>query len=106
MPLRLLPFAMLVLLVGCSQIAEPRVRAALVGAGLSPRNADCMAGRMVDRLSIGQLRSLEKLSEGGRAALERRSLPQLVEAVRRTGDGEAVAVTASSAALCATGLAR
>ena len=86
---------------GCVQkIAESRVRSALLDAGLSERNAECMAGRMVDRLSIAQLRKLERL-EG-----EKRSLADYVVAVRRVGDTEAIAVTASSAALCATGLAR
>jgi hypothetical protein len=87
---------------GCvvDRIAEHRVRSALLNAGLSERNADCMAHRMVDRLSIGQLRKLEQL-EG-----EKRSLGDYLAAVRRVGDTEAVAVTASSAALCATGFAR
>jgi PBP1b-binding outer membrane lipoprotein LpoB len=87
---------------GCvvDRIAEHRVRSALLNAGLSERNADCMAHRMVDRLSIGQLRKLEQL-EG-----EKRSIADYVAAVRRVGDAEAVAVTASSAALCATGIAR
>ena len=86
---------------GCVQkIAEGRVRSALLDAGLSQRNADCMAHRMVDRLTIAQLRKLERL-EG-----EKRSLPDYVAAVHRVGDAEAIAVTASSAALCASGLAR
>ncbi|MCC6827866.1 MAG: hypothetical protein IT550_06510 [Novosphingobium sp.] len=93
--------AALLAATGCVQkIAESRVRSALLDAGLSERNAECMAGRMVDRLSIAQLRKLERL-EG-----EKRSLADYVVAVRRVGDTEAIAVTASSAALCATGLAR
>lgn len=86
---------------GCAQqLTENRVRAALLDAGLSPRNADCMARRMVDRLSISQLRKLEALRG------EKRSLVDYVEAVERIGDSEVIAVTATSAALCATGLAR
>lgn len=84
-------------------IAEPRVRSALVEAGLSEGNARCMAGRMTQRLSIGQLLRLRRLSTQGRAT---RTLPQYVAAVRAQGDVETVAVTVSSAALCATGLAR
>jgi hypothetical protein len=98
---RVLVVAALLAATGCVQkIAESRVRSALLDAGLSERNAECMAGRMVDRLSIAQLRKLERL-EG-----EKRSLADYVVAVRRVGDTEAIAVTASSAALCATGLAR
>lgn len=96
--LALLAFGMVA--VGCVQtIAESRVRSALLGAGLSERNADCMAHRMVDRLTIDQLRKLEALRG------DHRSLEAYVLAVRRVGDAEAIAVTASSAALCATGLA-
>lgn len=91
------------LLGGCVQkIAESRVRSALVEAGLSQHNADCMARRMVDRLSIGQLRKLEVLKGQDRAKL---SLPQYIALVRKVGDAEVIAVTTSSAALCASGLA-
>lgn len=88
-------------LSGCVQkIAEHRVRSALVRAGLSEGNADCMAHRMVDRLTISQLRKLEALQG------EKRSVADYVIAVRRVGDAEVLGVTASSAALCATGLIR
>lgn len=98
---RVLVVVALLATTGCVQkIAESRVRSALLDAGLSQRNADCMAHRMVDRLSIAQLRKLERL-EG-----DKRSLADYVFAVRRVGDTEAIAVTASSAALCASGLAR
>jgi len=90
---------------GCVQkIAESRVRTALVEAGLSDRNADCMAGRMVDRLTIGQLRKLESLK--ARAGERERpvTIGEYIERVRRVGDSEVIAVTASSAGLCAVGL--
>ncbi len=88
------------LTTGCvSKIAYPRVKSALLDAGLSDRNAACMAGRMTDKLTIGQLHKLEQLSG------EKRSLADYVNAVRRVGDAEALAVTASSAALCTTGFA-
>lgn len=87
-------------LVSCvSKLAEPRVRSALVEAGLSEANAACMAERMTDRLTIGQLRRLEQMRGG------QRSLTDFIAAVRRVGDAETIAVTASAAALCATGLA-
>jgi hypothetical protein len=85
-------------------IAESRVRSALLEAGLSERNANCMAGRMVDRLTIAQLRKLEAL-KGDDDEAARVGLQEYVERVRRVGDTEVIAVTASSAALCATGLA-
>jgi hypothetical protein len=76
------------------------VRSALLDAGLSQSNAACMANRMTDKLTIFQLRKLQQLKG------EKRSLSDYVAAVRRVDDAEALAVTASSAALCSTGLAR
>ena len=88
-------------LTGCvSKIAYPRVKSALIEAGLSEANSACMADRMTDKLSIGQLRKLEALKG------EKRSVMDYVTAVRRVGDAEVLAVTASSAALCTTGFAR
>jgi hypothetical protein len=86
---------------GCvEKIAENRVRSALVGAGLSDANADCMAHRMVGRLTVSQLRKLEALQG------EKRSIADYVVAVERVGDTEVIGVTASSAALCAAGFGR
>ena len=57
-----LPLCAALLLTGCiEKIAESRVKSALLDAGLSERNSSCMAERMVDRLSISQLRKLENL---------------------------------------------
>ncbi|KHL26794.1 hypothetical protein PK98_06215 [Croceibacterium mercuriale] len=97
--------ATILALGGCAQvIAEPRVRSALQDAGLSERNASCMAGRMVDRLTIAQLKKLEALGPGEGEAGRPATLGDYVERVRRVGDPEVIGVTASSAALCATGL--
>lgn len=85
---------------GCvSKLAVGQVRSALTEAGLSPANAACMAERMTDRLSLAQLNKLKQLKGANR------SLGQFVAAVGRVGDPEALQVTASAAALCATGLA-
>ncbi len=83
-----------------SKLAYGQVKSAMLDAGLSEPNADCMAERMTDRLSLIQLNKLRKLKG------EKRSLGEYVEAVRQVGDAEALSVTASSAALCATGLAK
>lgn len=86
------------LLSGCvERIAENRVRSALVGAGLSDQTSACMARRMVDRLTISQLRKLQALQG------PKRTVADYVGAVRRLNDPEVLEVTASSAALCATG---
>ena len=72
----------------------------MIDAGLSEPNAACMATRMTDRLSLVQLNKLKQLRG------DKQSLADYVVAVRRVGDAEALSVTASSAALCATGLAK
>ena len=82
-----------------SKLAYGQVKSAMIEAGLSEPNSACMATRMTDRLSLGQLQKLKRLKG------EKRSLFDYVAAVRRVGDSEAVQVAASSAALCATGLA-
>jgi len=90
---------------GCvEKIAESRVRTALVDAGLSQGNADCMAGRMVDRLTIAQLRKLEALKAEPGERARPVTIGEYIERVRRVGDSEVIAVTASSAGLCAVGL--
>ena len=94
--------AMLIALAACSpsKLAYGQVKSAMLEAGLSEPNAACMATRMTDRLSLIQLNKLRQLRG------EKQSLSDYVLAVRRVGDAEAVSVTASSAALCASGLAR
>lgn len=88
-------------LTGCvERIAEHKVRAALVDAGLSPSISDCMARQMVDRLTISQLRKLQALQG------EKRSVLDYVAAVRRVGDPQVFEVTAAAGAVCATGFAR
>lgn len=82
-----------------SKLAYGKVRSALVDAGLSASNAACMAERMTDRLNIGQLQRLQSLRA------PRRSLADYVDTVRRLGDAELLGVTASAAALCASGFA-
>ena len=83
-----------------SKLAYGQVKSAMMDAGLSEANSACMAERMTDRLTLGQLQKLKQLKG------EKRGLMDYVAAVRRVGDTQAIEVTASSAALCATGLAR
>lgn len=90
-------------------LADPLIRwevkGALVAAGIGEARADCMAERMVDRLTIGQLWKLRQ----GMAAQpgepeEGYGLGELVKRLRRVGDSEAVAVLTTSAGLCAIGM--
>lgn len=82
-----------------SKLAYGQVKSAMLDAGLSEANSACMASRMTDRLSLVQLNNLRKLKS------PRQTLGEYVVAVRRYGDARTVEVTASSAALCASGFA-
>lgn len=95
------PLLAMLALAACSpsKLAYGQVKSAMLDAGLSEANSACMAERMTDRLSLIQLNKLKQLKG------EKRSLADYALAVRRVGDAEAVKVTASSAALCASGLA-
>jgi hypothetical protein len=53
------------LIAGCAS-PESRLRTGLADAGLSKRQSGCMAGRMVDKLSLGQLIKLSSLSKVNR----------------------------------------
>ena len=87
---------------GCvQQIKESRVKSALTEGGLSEPLAGCMAHRMATKLTIKQLRSLQKVN-----ATRGRTISEFVSALRRNGDADAVEVTISSAALCKTGFVR
>ena len=100
--MRWVPVLLIAALAACSpsKLAYGRVKSALLDAGLSERNSACMADRMTDKLTLAQLKKLEGLKG------EKRSLMDYVSAVRRVGDVDAIEVTASSAALCTTGLIR
>lgn len=90
-------------------LADPLVRwqvtGALVDAGIGENRAACMADRMVDRLTSGQLWTLRQgmAARDGEPAGDY-GLGELVKRLRRVEDSEAVAVLTTSAGLCAIGL--
>ena len=102
----------LVLLAGVAVfagLADPliagRIEASLVEAGVGEKRAECMAGRMVDRLNVVQLWKLRQ----GMAAQDGEpedgyGLGELIKRLDRVDDGEAVAVLTTSAGLCALGI--
>lgn len=93
-------FLFLFAVSGCAT-PETRLRTGLTNAGLSNAIAGCMADRMVDRLSLVQLRrlgSLASLRDENAGAL---TLNQFLRKVRALKDTEILGVTTSSTALCA-----
>ena len=87
-------------LAGCAT-PETRLRTGLNNAGLSKAMSACMAERMVDRLSLVQLRRLSALGSLKDKQLTDLSLDQFLRKVRALTDPEILTVTTSSAALCA-----
>ena len=88
---------------GLQATVEDRLEAEMVARGLPQPMAECMAGRMAERLSVNQIRKLENLrAEEGEAGIPL-SMAEFLERVRRVEDPEVLEVTASSAAICAFG---
>lgn len=85
-------------------VAEWRVKSGLMDVGVDEKRATCMAARMVDRLSIMQLRKLQNMEAQDGEPDEPTGLGDYIKRVRRVGDAEVIAVTTSSAALCAAGI--
>lgn len=88
---------------GFDRVTEQRIETALVERGVPRPMAGCMAARMTERLSLNQLRKLERLRpETGEADIPL-TLPEYLERVRRVDDPEVIEVTAAAAAVCAFG---
>ena len=94
--LTLLP---LTLLAGCAT-PETRLRSGLVEAGLSKAMSACMAERMVDRLSLLQLRRLSALGSLDEKPLRELTPEQFFRKVRALKDPEILGVATTSAAIC------
>lgn len=80
---------------------ETRVRSSLVNAGLPQKHASCMAQRMVDRLSLIQLRRLGSLGNLRDESIRQMSVDRFMHNIRSLKDAEIVAVTTTSLVACA-----
>ncbi|HWI86224.1 MAG TPA: hypothetical protein VNT42_07890 [Sphingomonas sp.] len=89
----------LLALTGCAVTPEQRVNAALRQAGVPARIASCMAERMVDKLSIAQLKELKALAKTDEPG-ERMSARHILKRVAAIGDPEVVGVTSRAAIGC------
>ena len=99
---KLLLSGLILLVSACANPSpEARVRLALTNAGLSPPVADCMAERMVDRLSIAQLRKLSSLAKLRTADVRQMTIGQFLHHVRALGDPEILRVVTTAGLGCA-----
>ncbi len=86
-----------------SACATPEVRLTkgLMNAGLSRGQSVCMADRMIDKLSLLQLKRLSSLSNFGDERLGAMSLERFLYNVRSLKDAEILAVTTRAGLGCA-----
>jgi len=80
---------------------ETRVRSGLMRAGLSEPVSACMADRMVDRLSLGQLGKLNGLGKLRKVKPGDVSINEFVKQTRALQDPEIITVVTSSGVICA-----
>lgn len=97
---------MAVTLAGCVLVSscatpETRVRNGLMSAGLSAPISACMADRMVDRLSLGQLNKLNGLGKLKKRQPGDVTFGEFVKQTRALQDPEIVGVVTSSGVICA-----
>lgn len=80
---------------------ETRIRTALMDAGLSKPMAACMAGRMVDRLSLVQLNKLNGLKKLRGQDMRKVTVEEFLRRTRSLQDPEILGVATSSGLICA-----
>jgi hypothetical protein len=96
----LLPVVALSLaLAGCAS-PQTRIRTALIDAGLPKPVAGCMAGRMVDRLSLFQLNKLRGLGKLKDKKVRELSIEEFIKRTKALQDPEILGVVTSSGVVC------
>ncbi|WRD78031.1 hypothetical protein QQ987_08050 [Sphingobium baderi] len=89
------------LLSSCATASpESRLRNRLMEAGLPPRMAACMSGRMVDKLTLAQLRKLQSLASLRRAEMADITLDVFLHNIRALEDSDIFVVTSKAAISC------
>ncbi len=99
--MRLIFAALPLLALSACATPETRVRTALVDAGLPRPIATCMAQRMVDRLSLGQLQRLSHLSGMNEQTIGQMTLRQFIRKVDALGDPHILTVVTTAGLGCA-----
>lgn len=99
--MRLTLIALPLLALSACATPESRVRTALLDAGLSKPVSTCMAQRMVDRLSLGQLQKLSRLSALRDTKIGNLTVGEFLRKTRALGDGEILAVVTTAGLGCA-----
>lgn len=99
--MRIAILALPILALSACATPESRIRTALIDAGLSRSVSGCMAQRMVDRLSLGQLQKLSRLSGLRDRRIGDLTVGEFVKQTRALGDPEILAVVTTAGLGCA-----
>jgi hypothetical protein len=88
-------------LVSACATPETQLRNGLMSAGLSRDASACMADRMIDRLSLVQLRRLSDLSKISKQRISEMRLGAFWQQVRALRDPEILSIAARAGLNCA-----
>ncbi len=86
------------------EVTEERVRTVLLDNGVPQSMADCMSPRLVDRLSVTQLRKLERLGAAEGESRIPLSTGEALARLRRVDDRAAVETLVATAGGCGVDL--
>ena len=99
---RLAAITVLLALSACATMSpEAKVRTRLIEAGLSRPMASCMAERLVDRLSMQELRRLSSLSKLGTRRVGDMTIYELLHRLSALNDPHILKVVAKAGLGCA-----
>jgi hypothetical protein len=95
-------FALALALSGCMTVSpRERVYQKLVEAGMKPRLADCMAEKLVRKLSIAQLKELARVAKLPHKDVGRLSFAELADRLQAVNDPHIVEVVTRAGIGCA-----
>jgi hypothetical protein len=97
---RLATIAILIALAGCAT-PQTQLQRGLINAGLPKTQSACMADRMVDKLSLLQLRRLSSLGNFEDEKLGDMTVSRFMRNIRALKDPEILSVTTRAAIGCA-----
>jgi hypothetical protein len=100
MQMKFLPMAALLALSACAS-PQSRLESGLRSAGLSPKLSACMADRMIDKLSLLQLKRMSSLSNFKDEGLRDMTLDRFLYNIRALEDPEIMSVTTKAGLSCA-----
>jgi hypothetical protein len=99
---RLLAIGLALAVAGCATPSpEARIRARLIEVGLSRPMASCMAERLVDRLSIAELRRLGSLVKLGNRDIGEMTVDEFIHRIRALQDPHILKVVTTAGLGCA-----